>query len=286
MRALVLSGGGCKGAYEAGAIRWLLGSAGIQYQIVCGVSVGALNAAAVCMHPVGGEVLAADSLDELWGSVRIESVYSEWPIFGKVAGLWKSSILDSRPLHGFVRSSISQDRIRSSGRALRVGATSLTTGSYRVFDESYHDVVGAVLASSAFPAMLSPVWLDGELWTDGGIREVTPLKSAIDAGATDVDVVIPFPAFAVPGMPRSPSSLQVALRSIEIMSDSIVENDLGRALMHNRAAESGTDPTRRVVRIRVIRPASVLTVNPLNFDPALLKDMWLAGFKDAKDCAA
>lgn len=282
MRALVLSGGGCKGAYEAGAVRWLIGRRGIRYSMVCGVSAGALNASVLCMHPVGHEQKAADALDSLWQNASESSVYRSWFPFGKIAGLWKSSVLDSSPLHKLARTVLDGKAIRSSGRAIRVGATSLTTGKYRIFDESYHDVVGAVLASSAFPAMFEPVELDGELWTDGGVREVTPLKAAVEAGATDVDVVIPFPAFTVPGMPRSPSAVQVALRSIEIMSDAIVENDLGRALTYNRAAESGSDPARRKVNIRVIRPSGILTANPLDFDPALIREMWEAGLRDAR----
>lgn len=281
MRALVLSGGGCKGAYEAGAVRHLMGDLGLEYSLVCGVSVGALNGAVLCGHSPGRERVASDALDSLWSSTGNSSVYRRWFPFGKLSGLWKGSMLDSSPLHKMARSTLDPQAIRTSGRALRVGATSLNTGKYRLFDESYHDVVGAVLASSAFPSMLLPVELDGELWTDGGIREVTPLKAAVEAGATDVDVVMTFPPFTPPGFPSSPSAVDVALRSIEIMSDSIVENDLGRALAYNRYAESGLMPGRRSVNIRVIRPSNVLTADPLDFSPRLIESMWFRGYSDA-----
>ena len=47
-RALVLSGGGVKGAFQVGALMHSMGDLGRDYDIVCGVSVGALNAAGLC----------------------------------------------------------------------------------------------------------------------------------------------------------------------------------------------------------------------------------------------
>ncbi len=47
-RALVLSGAGARGAYEAGALKWLykdVATQGSPYDIVCGTSAGAINAA-------------------------------------------------------------------------------------------------------------------------------------------------------------------------------------------------------------------------------------------------
>ncbi len=62
MRALVLSGGGAKGAYEVGALKYLLLDKETQYDIICGVSVGALNASFLSMYPLGQEKVAYQNL--------------------------------------------------------------------------------------------------------------------------------------------------------------------------------------------------------------------------------
>jgi predicted acylesterase/phospholipase RssA len=63
-KALVLSGGGAKGAFELGAVTYLY-EAGIKPDIICGTSVGAINAAKLAEGPDG---LAG--LDTLWSSMR------------------------------------------------------------------------------------------------------------------------------------------------------------------------------------------------------------------------
>lgn len=58
-RALALSGGGNKGSYEAGAIHGLVNGLepkDVEYDVVTGVSVGAINAAGVSLWPIGQEL--------------------------------------------------------------------------------------------------------------------------------------------------------------------------------------------------------------------------------------
>ena len=66
-RALVLSGGGCKGAFEVGAIEYLLKKESLDFHIFTGTSVGALNAAFLGQARNRHELLAiAEDLKELW----------------------------------------------------------------------------------------------------------------------------------------------------------------------------------------------------------------------------
>lgn len=281
MRFLVCSGGGSKWAYEVGAVEYLCGNRETVYDGYCGTSAGALISGFMSQFSTGREKEAAVSLVELLKTIDDKKIWKRWFPFGKLHALWKSSALNSAPLQALVRTSLSHDAVRSSGKKLRVAAVSLTTGRTEIFDEGYHDLAGAVIASSSFPAMFCPIKLDGELWTDGGVKEITPLKSAIDAGATEIDVVITSPDYDVPEHDDSPNTIDVAMRTIDLMSSEILSDDVKVALMYNDMAAGGMTDKKELV-IRVIRPSSVLTSDSLDFSPKSLETMRMAGYEDAK----
>lgn len=100
MRALVLSGGGAKGAYQAGAIRHLLGDLGIHYDGFCGSSVGAINAAHLAQFSAGNALDAATSLLQLRERINTARVYRKryGGALWHLPALWKPSVYDSSPL--------------------------------------------------------------------------------------------------------------------------------------------------------------------------------------------
>ena len=71
-RILALSGGGAKGAYQAGAIKGLVERLGFEaeYDLVTGVSVGSINMAVMASFPIGKECEAAESLESLWKCIE------------------------------------------------------------------------------------------------------------------------------------------------------------------------------------------------------------------------
>jgi len=281
VKGLVLSGGGAKGAYQVGVLRRWLGEEQRKYDIICGVSVGALNGSFLAQYPIGQEKLASIELTALWAGIDTAAIYKKW--FGwEVAALWKSSVYNSAPLQRLVREKLNLEKVRSSGKKLRVGAASLTNGRYVLFGEDHPKLHDAILASSSFPAMLSPIEIDGELWTDGGVRDVTPLSAAIKLGADTVDVVL----CSSPGVdhkfPKKPNALKVAARALDIMSDEVIENDLKLVDYVNRlvkvnAAASG----KRHIDVTLVRPKNSLTDNSLDFSPAGLRRMIEQGYNDA-----
>lgn len=294
MRALVLSGGGSKGAYEVGALKYLLGNLKVDYDLFAGVSVGAINAAFLAMYPAkmhpglcggSGPAWSVRQLESMWDGMDNSKVYRNW-FLPYISALWKPSVYNSAPLQELIRDELRffTDEVNASGKKLRIGATGLDTGEYRVFDETYSDVPGAVLASSAFPGMLTPVKLDGQLWADGGIRSTTPLAAAIQAGATDIDVVLCSPS-------KDPSTaftgktdaLSVGMRAIDLMSDQIEDNDLKVCQVKNdvnRLAPAGLLPPR-YINLRVVRPNKVLVKDPLDFSPNVLASLRAQGYADA-----
>lgn len=280
-RALILSGGGSKGAYQAGAIKHLLGDRGIHYDIICGVSVGALNAATLVMYKQGEEKQAAADMLDIWSTITTPKVKKWWFPFGYIHSLWHGSLYDSQPLIDFVKEKFNTERMRSTGKKLSVGAVSLKTGRYKRFDEMHPDIVEAILASSAFPAMLRPIELEGELWVDGGVRNVTPLKAAMDLGADTIDVIMTSPRHGTMELKGNPNAIEIALRCIDLQGDEVVETDIRLAQLYNELVSVKPIEGKKRVDVRVLRPAQVLGAPSLEFDHKQILRMIDMGYQDA-----
>lgn len=279
-RALVMLGGGSRGAYQVGVVSHLIGEKLIDYRILCGVSVGALNAGMLAMFGRDKHRDAVASLMHVWREIKPESIRKKWGYLGLLHAFWRPSLYDSSPLIDLVRDRMSAQAIRSSGNRLSVLAVSLTTGEHRMFDEMHPSIVDAILASSSFPAMFKPIEIDGQLWTDGGLRNESILKHAIAAGATDIDVVITAPKTQAIPFKDKPNVIDVATRAIDVLGDSIAEYDVRMTLMVNTLVAQGIE-NKRYVNVRVFRPSERLPARSLDFDPKAIRTMIEMGRDDA-----
>lgn len=281
MRALVLSGGGVKGAYQIGVLKHLIMDLGRQYDVLCGVSVGALNTSFLSMFSKEEEKEGFQSLLDFWLTVDNDKVWKSWCPFGKVHALWLKSMYNSQPLIDTVHSRLKLDAIRKSGRKVCVGAVSLTTGEYKSFTQDDDSFVDGVLASSAFPSGLKPILIDGDLYTDGGVKHVTPLKEAIDLGADQIDVIMCSPPKNVSGYDNNSSTIKLALRTIELMCDEITDADLKIAKLYNKIAYLDPDSGKKFIDMKIVRPDVDLVSDSLQFDKNEIKMMIDKGYKDA-----
>jgi NTE family protein len=277
-KALVLAGGGSKGAFEVGVLQRLMGDQQNDYELLCGTSVGAINAAYLAQTALGQPQQAIAKLRAQWDTVTTDKVHKRWFPFGRAEAFFKTSVYDSEPIQKWIRSSLDAGAVRSSGRRLRIVAVSFGTGESFVANEQTPDLPEWVIASSAFPVMLTPASIGGDLWTDGGLRNVTPLGEAIRAGAEDIDVVLCSDPFA-----KSPFAIQDAraipqllLRSIDIMNGEVSRADLRIAGLKNDLSQ--LRPEYRKVKIRLFQPAEPLPYDPLDFDPGRIRAMIDAGY--------
>lgn len=282
MRALVLSGGGAKGAYQVGVLKYILNDLKVSYDAFCGVSVGALNSAFLSMFPSGAEPDTYAALEALWHRVDTSKIYKRWFPFGRLHGLWLSSLYNSRPLMDWINSELDMEKIKTSGKKCCVGAVSLTSGEYRVFDQDYPEFGKAVIASSSYPGMLIPIELEGELWADGGIKEITPLKAAINLGATEIDVIICSPKSDSKPFPENPNAINVLTRTLDLMSDEVISNDMQKSVLINELVLKGAHPEKRYIKFNIIRPDHNLTDDSLDFNQDKIKEMLAKGYEDAK----
>jgi NTE family protein len=281
MRALVLSGGGSKGAYQAGALKYILGELHTTYDAFCGVSVGAINCAYLSMFPTGEEKKSVDTLVNMWQSMTTEKVYKRWFPFGRLHALWNKSFFDSYPLSNILRNGIDLDKIRKSGKMVNVGTVSLSSGKYTIFDQTSDHFIDAVIASASFPGMLTPVSFLGQLWTDGGVKEISPIKKAVDLGADIIDVIITNPKVRMKKFIENPTTVDVLKRSLDLSTDKIMANDIEKVEMYNRMAQAGITE-KKLVQLNIIRPDSNLIEDLLDFRPFKIREMMEKGYNDAK----
>lgn len=223
---IVLSGGGSRGAYEAGIIHYLrtdlkrrLGRH-VPIDIVTGTSVGAINAAfAAATH--SDPDTQGEQMVSAWRALRIEELIGLSPrdvlragrmMLGAAApppapGSFRyGGLLDTSGLERFVVRAIPWRGIERSLRgrhlhAISVSATHVGTGHTVVFLSSGEPVprewsrdpfvrhraarIGPrhVLASAAIPMLFPAVKIGEEFFTDGGLRQNTPMSPAIRLGA-------------------------------------------------------------------------------------------------------
>ena len=152
-----------------------------------------------------------------------------------------------------------------------VGAVSLTSGAYETFTQNSPSIIDAVKASATYPVFFKPIKFNDQLWSDGGIKEIVPLKAAIDAGATHVDIIIPNPEKPTRWNEKKPTTIEVAMRVLELTYDEILSDDL-RAIL----------PTDGSVTHRLLRPSTSITDSSLDFDPVKRNKMSELGFKEAQ----
>lgn len=281
MKALVLSGGGSKGAYQVGALLYLLGLKDIKYDILCGVSVGAINASYLSQFKNEDNNKASIQLANLWRNLRTSNVHKRWFPFGRLHGLVESSFYNSVPLRSVIESNYNPEMTNQSGKTLLVGSVSLNTGKYRLFN-NLENMVDAILASSSFPAFLAPSYIDDQWWTDGGVRNITPVEAAINSGATEIHIVMTSPeGSTIKNYTKKPSAIDIAMRSIEIMTDEIIENDIKLMHLYNNLAGKSGYEDRKYIEIKIIRPKEALQINSLKFQKDKIAKLIKTGFQDA-----
>ncbi|MEN3977023.1 patatin-like phospholipase family protein [Emcibacter sp. SYSU 3D8] len=223
---LLLAGGGARGAYQVGvlkAIAELWGNETNPFPVICGVSVGSINAVYIASMAERFGVGVAE-LERMWRDLRTEQVYRtdvatvtttalHWLSTLTVGGFGKGnplSLLRNGPLGDLIRRNIdfeSVNRCLTTGvlDALAITASSYASGRAMTFFQApaglpdwqrarrdgVHCEITAehILASAALPVIFPPQKVDGEYFGDGSLRLTAPLSPAIHLGAERILVV-------------------------------------------------------------------------------------------------
>jgi len=233
--ALVLSGGGAKGAFQFMAEKYAREIKGYHWDTIAGVSVGSVNGLMLAMKKY-------QRLEEIWLNISNDQVYTGklgfWSIL-KVAFGGKS-IFGNQPLWNLLQSEYDPGKIDCD---FRVGTVCLHTGEYVVFRPSDHGFDRAVLASTAIPGVWSPVWISEKYpdMVDGGVRNVSPLGDILDSNPDEVVIINCNPDLPPEFKPPIGNALKIGMHALDVVLNEIFITDLREFIRinHNvREAES------------------------------------------------
>lgn len=283
--ALILSGGGAKGAFQVGAEKYAREVKGYHWDIIAGVSVGALN----------GTMLAMEKYDRLW---QIWNTISNSQVYTGGLNLWSAikllfgakSFYGNEPLYRLLKKELEVEKI---GADLRIGAVSLTSGAYVEFNKTSPHLVKAVLASTVMPVIWSPVEVSEEYhyMVDGGVRNISPVGDVLDA-APDEIVIINCGAEAIDPMAGPPKTVvDIGMRTLDILLNELFVSDMGEFMQINhlvqQAAAQGLTLTNlngkplKYYECKVIEPVSPLG-GTLDFSQASVQSSLVAGEERAR----
>lgn len=211
-RALILCGGGARGAMEVGFYQAIT-ELGLTRDLVGGSSVGALNGACIAAG------MSPRELGDLWRRIRRSDVVGwNWQ------ALWRGGgpmTLD--PLRRLLRRALPVLRFEDLKLPLVVTTTDLQAGT-PAYWHSTGDLLGPVIASMSLPGIFPPVMIEGRQHVDGGVANNVPFAPALERGAQEMLLILctccPAARYAL----RSP--LAILLRSFLISLETKYSCDL------------------------------------------------------------
>ncbi len=249
MLAFVLGGGGARGALQVGALRALL-EANIQPDLLVGTSIGAVNAAHLAIR--GFNVPSLQELTRSWNDAAVSNLVPSGIIWLGLCAVFAQAASHSlrRLREFFVTHGLSPDLKFGDIQDIRllVVAADLDSGDPVLFGEDPHDyVLQGVLASSALPPWISPVEDNGRRLVDGGVLSGISIRTALEAGATEVVALDLDDRRGIP--PQASGMLPDLSRFIMTMQQHQTEMELELARVHGV-------PVRRI-RLQGERPVHV-----------------------------
>ena len=283
--ALVLSGGGAKGAFQVGAEKYAREVKGYRWDVISGVSIGAFNGAMLAMG-------RHQALEDFWKTLTPERLYGRsnghaMHIVRRLV-LRKPSFYENDPIREFIEREVDPAKMKVD---LRVGAVSLTSGEYRTFRASHPDFLKALLASMALPPIFPPVSVGSEHMIDGGVRKVSPISDVLDAEPDEV-VIINCNPMRPPAVAAPPANaLAISQLAASLSMHQIFRNDMKKFLLINRLVEQAdasgavltTEHGRRYRRYpSVIIEPDVCTGETTDLSPAHVRRAFDAGWEKAK----
>jgi NTE family protein len=288
-RALILSGGGGRGAYQVGVWRRLQ-EIGWQPDMVCGTSIGSINGALI------GSGWDADRLEAFWESLDRKQAFrvSLWRrikyridrLLGRHTNF--PALLDNEPLRQTLLEAIDERLLRDDQPRVTVAATNVCRARLEYFSGEQL-TVEHILASCAIPVVFPWSAIDGELYWDGGVMANTPVFPALEAGATEILVVLLAPLIGAPVAPPKTTveAFSWAFDMITIGSAGSLLQELAYNLGVDLATSRDTLTRQQFmdlgdIRVGVVAPQTAWGIDSvLDLNPQRIKDRIGAGYDDA-----
>lgn len=185
--ALVLAGGGAKGAYQTGVIKALKEN-GILDDIkyLSGTSIGAINSMLYAMD----DGRDTSTMYAAWNDMNLQTVFSIDPMMISEQNYHFSREETLQLIDKYIDfKKLSSSNYRIFNTICNVSEYPVKTEYRLLSDYDSETIKKILLASSALPIIYEPVEINGKLYQDGGICDNVPIRPVYDSGARDIIVI-------------------------------------------------------------------------------------------------
>jgi predicted patatin/cPLA2 family phospholipase len=289
LKALVISGGGSKGAFAGGVAQYLMEIEKKEYDLFLGTSTGSLLIPQLALNNVG-------KLYDIYTNVNQLSIFSLNPFVVKkkdnreyVTINYLTTLLqfikrkrtfgESGALRRTIKKNLSPKEfqiLKESNKKLVVTVSNLSKNRVeykQIEDFNYDEFCDWIWISCNYIPFMSLVTRNGYEYGDGGLGCVVPIREAIKRGATEIDAIIleseSLNQNKVLG--KNPFSLMLSIYGFVL--DQIEKRDISEGILmakhHN-------------VKLNLFYTPTKLTENSLVFNKKLMSAWWLQGFNYAK----
>ncbi len=290
MRAMVISGGGSKGAFAGGVAQYLIEEKKKNYDIFIGTSTGSL----LISHMALGKV---DKIRKIYTSVNQSSIFSNRPFlikqkhghqnisinhFNVLMNFLKGSKTfgESHNLKQLIADTLTREEfyeLKASDKDIVVTVSNLSLNEVEyksIKDYDYEDFIEWIWISCNYTPFMSLVKKNGCEYADGGLGSMVPIEEAVKRGATEVDAIIL--QTEVTHFNRLPSKNVFSLITnlFAFMLDRIETQNIriGKFAAANKDAI-----------LNFYYTPSVLTTNSLIFDKEKMTMWWESGVEFARN---
>ena len=289
MRALVISGGGSKGAFAGGVAQYLIEDKKLNYDIYIGTSTGSLLVSHLALKKV-------EKIKKVYTNVNQNSIFSSCPFlikrkhgvenikihhFNVLLNLLRGSKTfgESHNLRGLIRKTLTIEEFRALKRShmdvvVTVSNLSLNEVEYKSIKEfSYDEFCDWIWISCNYTPFMSLVKKGGCEYADGGLGSMVPIEEAVKRGATEVDAIILQTEITQLNRMPSLNAFSLMTNMFEFMLDRIENQNI----KIGKFAASHQDAI-----INFYYTPTVLTTNSLIFEKENMTNWWQRGFDYAK----
>jgi NTE family protein len=305
-KILVLAGGSVKGAYQAGVVRAVF-EAGFRPDFIYGISAGSMNASYL-VNDFGRQSLENNgNIDYQQASLELAEFWENNIYAPDCLALRRGTydlgmsairrnfegLLDPTPLKEILHENINIRHLNASPIGLKVGAVDIINGSIIYADPTYEHFLDYVMASSAIPILMPVVNIGGlrkMAFLDGGLRDVAPIKKAINDGAEEIVCVACHTRKIDGGYFPYGNLLALVDRVMDIAVNECLNADLDWAEFRNEClpmdgspGEYGILEGQKRIKLKVIRPQTPLDVDIQNFDREDIQRMILLGYQHGRE---
>ena len=289
MRALVISGGGSKGAFAGGVAQYLMEALCRDYDMFVGTSTGSLLVSHLALNDIG-------KLYDIFTNVQQHDIFSVSPFVQRKKGdreyvsidfinsLWqfikrKRTFGESKALKRNIKRNLTLEefeKIRATKHDVVVTVSNLSKNKVEyksINDFSYEEFCNWIWISCNYIPFMSLAKVDGYEYADGGLGCVVPIREAIQRGATEIDAIVleaeQMDRAKVLG--KNPFSLMISLFSH--LLEQVEKHDI---LIGKLAAKN------KNIKLNLYYTPTSLTENSLIFSKRLMVKWWEQGYNYAK----